>query len=140
MDGIDAAPRQQYVAKNMEELCELLEKMSRETSASKLPGELRQLLYVLKTQRLRHRKDANAFCCAGGVLSLVRLLVSAATCEDRELTLLLGTLANVCSLDRSARTQVYTQLPSQLSHTHIINFVHSPHHFVGNESWTRAAW
>ena len=105
MERIASARRQLYVAKDMEELCKMLDKLSKEASEPKFKPELTELMYTLKTQRLRHRKDALAFCCAGGVLSLIRLLSVAEDCRD--LVLLLATLANVCCLDCSARNQVW---------------------------------
>lgn len=104
MDKATTAPQQTYRAKTAEELCKLLDRLSKEATGHKLSRELSQLIYVLKTQRLRHRKDAGAFCRAGGVVSLVRLLSVAD--EVRELCLLLAVLANVCSLDIEARKQV----------------------------------
>ena len=104
MEKHTAKRQQVYVGKDMEEMCKLLDTMSKNASAPNLPGELSELMYTLKTQRLRHRKDASAFCRAGGVASLIRLLSVAG--EGRELVLLLGTLANVCSLDSNTRNQV----------------------------------
>lgn len=66
--------------------------------------ELCDLIYTLKTQRLRHRKDAGSFCRAGGVSSLVRMLPVSE--ETRDHILLLSTIANVCWLDGNAKTQV----------------------------------
>ena len=105
MEGIASARRQLYAAKNMEELCKMLDTLSKEAAEPKFKPELTELMYTLKTQRLRHRKDALAFCCAGGVLSLIRLLSVAEDCRDS--VLLLATLANVCWLDYSVRNQVY---------------------------------
>lgn len=98
------ATRQLYLSKSMDELCKMLEAMSKEVRGAKLSRELSDLVYTLKTQRLRHRKDASAFCRAGGVLSLIYMLSGAE--EVRDLVLLLATLANVCALDGSARKQV----------------------------------
>lgn len=97
-------PQQAYQAKSIEELCERLDRLSKEATGPKLSRELSELVYVLKTQRLRHRKDASAFCRAGGVASLVRLL--SVVEEVRERVLLLASLANVCSLDSEARNKV----------------------------------
>lgn len=88
----------------MEDLCKQLDTLSKGTTETKFSAELAGLMYTLKTQRLRHRKDAVAFCRAGGVLSLARLLSVAV--EGRDLVLLLATLANVCSLDCNARNEV----------------------------------
>ena len=97
-------PQQAYQVKNIEELCEELDRLSKEATGPKLSRELSELVYVLKTQRLRHRKDASVFCRAGGVASLVRLL--SAVEDVRERVLLLASLANVCSLDGEARNKV----------------------------------
>ena len=66
--------------------------------------EICDLVYVLKTQRLRHRGEAGAFYRAGGLSSLVRMLPVSE--EARDCVLLLSTIANVCWLDGDARTQV----------------------------------
>lgn len=104
MEGIASARRQLYLTKNMEELCKLLDTLTTEAVEPKFKSELIDLMYTLKTQVLRHRKDALIFCRAGGVLSLIRLLSVAE--DDRDLVLLLATLANVCWLDCSTRDQV----------------------------------
>ena len=91
--------------------------------------ELCDLIYILKTQRLRHRKDAGSFYRAGGVASLVRMLAVSEEARDR--ILLLSTIANVCWLDCNARNQVCTTFGADtipgptaqtlvFSHTHLI--------------------
>ena len=82
----------------------MLESMRKDFRGPKMSLELGDLIYILKTQRLRHRKDAGAFCRAGGVSSLVRMLPLSE--EARDHILLLSTIANVCWLDSSARNQV----------------------------------
>ena len=96
--------RQLYAANTIEELCSLLETMGKDFRGPKMSRELCDLIYILKTQRLRHRKDAGSFCRAGGVSSLVRMLPVSE--ETRDHILLLSTIANVCWLDGNAKTQV----------------------------------
>ena len=104
MEDKIALRRQSYASKAMEELCLLLESMGKGFRGPKISRELCDLIYILKTQRLRHRKDAGAFCRAGGVSSLVRMLP---VCEEaRDRVLLLSTIANVCWLDCNTRNQV----------------------------------
>ena len=105
----------------MEELCSRLETMGKDFRGPKLSRELCDLIYTLKTQRLRHRKDAGSFCRAGGVSSLVRML--SVSEEPRDRILLLSTIANVCWLDCNARNQVCNALAEAgilvISHTHL---------------------
>ena len=96
--------RQSYASKSMEELCSLLETMGKNFRGPKMSRELCDLIYILKTQRLRHRKDAGSFYRAGGVASLARMLAVSEEARDR--ILLLSTIANVCWLDCNARNQV----------------------------------
>ena len=119
MEDKIALRQQLFASKAMEELCSLLESMRKDFRGQQISRELSYLIYILKTQRLRHRKDAGAFCRAGGVSSLVRMLLVAE--EARDQILLLSTLANVCWLDYNARNQVSLCLTlSPFSHTHLI--------------------
>lgn len=129
--------RQLYASKTIEELCSLLETMGKDFRGPKMSRELCDLIYTLKTQRLRHRKDAGSFCRAGGVSSLVRMLPVSE--ETRDHILLLSTIANVCWLDGNAKTQVCNTTASfGPSRTYIIHGVcvytgvqpHPPYTFI----------
>ena len=104
MEDKTALRRQLYASKTIEELCSMLETLGKDFRGPKMSRELCDLVYMLKTQRLRHRKDAGSFSRAGGVSSLVRMLPVSEETRDR--ILLLSTIANVCWLDCSARSQV----------------------------------
>ena len=101
------SPRlQSYVNQTLAELTEKLVKCAREEKSQNLTSRTRDLIYVLKTHKLRHSSNAHAFYGLGGVEALLALLSLCASCEGRGRGLLLATLANLCALHRGWRSKV----------------------------------
>ncbi len=97
-------PRQEkYASQSLREITEQLEQLSGSQKGGQLFTKLCDIVYVLKTQRLRSASDAHAFQTCGGLKALLRSLRA---CEGKAAALVLGTLGNVCALEGAARREV----------------------------------
>ncbi len=100
-------PRQlEYASQSLREATEKLVDLSEKQKGGQLTTELCDVVYVLKTQRLRSAANAHAFRTCGGVKALMRLLRLCVECEGKAATLVLGTLGNLCALEAATRTEV----------------------------------
>lgn len=87
----------------------LTERFSRLVSSGSRRKELEKTLFHLKSERLRNTANAKVFVEHGGLqasVALSRRLRPADKSDAKLLALLWGTMANVCSLDRQARSKV----------------------------------
>ena len=104
------SPRlQSYANQSLAELTEKLVKCGKEERSENLTSRTRDIIYVLKAQKLRHSSNAHAFYGHGGVEALLVLLSLCASCEGRDRGLLLATLANLCALHKGCRSKVCKQ-------------------------------
>lgn len=104
------SPRlQNYANQTLAELTEKLVKCGKEEKNQNLTSRTRDVVYVLKAQKLRHSSNAHAFYGHGGVEALLVLLSLCAGCEGRDRGLLLATLANLCALHKGCRSKVCKQ-------------------------------
>lgn len=104
---VSALPRLQiYVSQSLSELAERLVECSKEEKGQSLTSKTRDIVYVLKTHKLRHTSNAHTFRGTNGVGALLSLLSLCAGREGRDRGLLLSTLGNLCALDKDTRTQV----------------------------------
>ena len=89
-------------------LVETLKGFVRKKSGPGLSPELRELVGILKSQKLRHRNDAHAFCVDGNGMRILQDLLQ--DCErgkdSRDLALVLGTIGNLCALGSEPRKMV----------------------------------
>ena len=87
----------------------LTERFSRLVSSESRRSELEKTLFHLKSERLRNTASAKTFAEHGGLqasMALSRKLAPATKSDAKLLALLWGTMANLCSLDRQARSKV----------------------------------
>ena len=87
----------------------LTERFSRLVSSGSRRSELEKTLFHLKSERLRNTASTKIFVEHGGLqasVALSRKLVTATKSDAKLLALLWGTMANLCSLDRQARSKV----------------------------------
>lgn len=89
--------------RTLPELVDMLKNTLQPQTEGKRVVELRDIVYELKTARLRHRDSAHTFCQEGGVHSLLRLLPESIYPNS---TLLFGLLGNLCALDKGCRDAV----------------------------------
>lgn len=96
---------EKYLARSVEDLTETLVILAKRVHTPGLPAELRELVCMLRAQKLRHSSDAHAFCKCGGMKVLVDLLKF---CEanSRDSTAVLGTIGNLCALNHDSRQRV----------------------------------
>ena len=97
---------QRFASKGLTEVTQRLLGLVEEFKSERLTTELRDVVYVLKAQKLRSATNAHAFHAAGGVGALLQLLSRCKEGEGRDLVLLLGTIGNLCALERETRATV----------------------------------
>ncbi len=99
---------EKFKGKDTTKLLQTLKQCVGRNSGPGLSPELRELIGFLKSQRLRHRSDAHAFCASGQGMRILQELVR--DCESgqdsRDLVLVLGTIGNLCALGTEARQTV----------------------------------
>ena len=96
---------EKYKAKTVEDLTKIVVVMAKSVHTPGLPAELRNLLSLLKIQKLRHSADAHAFCKCGGMQALVQLL-QFCEADSRDCITVLGTIGNLCALNQESRSSV----------------------------------
>ena len=104
---------QTYANQSLVELTEKLVKCSKEEKGQNLSSRTRDIVYVLKTHKLRHPCNAHAFDGHHGMESLLALFSLCADQEGRDRGLLLATLANLCSLHKDCRSKVCGMLQEE---------------------------
>ena len=100
---------EKYGNNDLEKLLEKLKTFASKQTRPGLSPELRELVGFLKSQRLRHRNDAHAFCSTigNGMRVLQDLLKDCEGASDsRDLVLVLGTIGNLCALESEPRKMV----------------------------------
>ena len=97
---------QTYANQSLTELTEKLVKWSKEEKGRHLSSRTRDIVYVLKVDKLRHPTNAHVFLSGRGVDSLLSLLSLCAEQEGRDRGLLMATLANLCALHSDCRSKV----------------------------------
>ena len=104
--AVTTARLQSYATQSLSELADKLVKCSREEKGPTLSSRTRDIVYVLKTHKLRHSSNAHSFDGRRGVEGLLALFSLCAEQEGRDRGLLVATLANLCALDRGCRAKV----------------------------------
>lgn len=99
---VSTSSRLEINPNNIKELSERLVDLA---SRNEISRELIQLIHYLKSKSLRHARNAHAFRISGGLAALVKLLPGC-TKQAKDLTLLLGTLGNICALEQETRNLV----------------------------------
>ena len=99
-----------YAQKNVGELIQKLITLSEGSKGGKLSNELKDVVYVLKTHKLRSSSHAHTFRTQGGLHALLKLISRCKESEGKDLVLLLGTLGNLCALEPDTRCTVSTEL------------------------------
>ena len=94
-----------YASKSLKEVTEAFVSL---TEAEGKTEEAIELARYLKVRLLRNVQNAHAFHAYGGLAALLGLLQPLTACREKtsELTLLLGALGNLCSLDKDCRSMV----------------------------------
>ena len=105
---------QKETSQSLREMTEKLTSLSEGLNGGLLAGELRDAIYILKTQRLRSTGNAHTFRALGGLAALLQLVHRCRECRGRDMVLLLGTLGNLCALERETRSTVSIQIESIL--------------------------
>lgn len=98
---------------------ELSERLVDLVSGNEINRELIQLVHYLKSKSLRHERNAHAFRISGGLAALMRLL-PLCTKHAKNLTLLLGTLGNLCALEQETRSMVRDTMHLQTGHKRLM--------------------
>ena len=99
---VSTSSRLQINPNNIKELSERLVYLARK---NKINRELVKLIHYLKSKSLRNVPNAHAFRLSGGLAALMKLLPRC-TKQTKNLTLLLGTLGNLCALEQETREMV----------------------------------
>lgn len=96
---------QQYACKSLQEVTEELVRLVEADKRERLGVELQSIVFYLKAHKLRNVGNAHAFRVGGGLSALLHLT---SQCKERErdLLLLLGTVGNLCALERETRSCV----------------------------------
>lgn len=101
---------EKYKTKSVEELTKTLKVLALKVGNPGLSAELKDFLCMLKAHKLRHNEDAHAFCESGGMQVLLDML-KCCEASSRDSTLVLGTIGNLCALNRQSRDIVRKSCP-----------------------------